>query len=185
MILKAQETLAIQVCFGPTLDGIVIPSTYRQDLENGKFAPLESAIIGVVENEGTLFTDPSINSFPAFRTWVTSLLSPDAQKNSSLVNDIVENRYPPQNFRMDYFQAAAAYAGDKQFKCPVLEFAHTLSEKIPTYLYSFERIPDVAAFDKINPFKYLGVVSLSHTFWMMFMNMLPYIVSYVREHVCL
>ncbi len=132
----------------PSVDGFVVQKPMREAFAAGGFEP-RPLIVGTTRDEGTLFHSP------LFAVEVTT----DAEYRAALGRRFGQSnvaaivaRYPVAAFGSPN-RALAEVTGDAFFVCPARQAARDAAAAgAPVYLYSFERLPEVAAFPGLGVF---------------------------------
>lgn len=118
-------------------DGVLLPRQPAEAFAQGAFHRVP-VVVGSTGDEGSIFVigDPGAQDWTALETRVRfwGLAAGIADR------DALVALYGPASYP-DPEAAYAAFVGDTAFVCPGRALARTLSDFVPTRLYSFERTP--------------------------------------------
>lgn len=148
--------------FAPHVDGDFLPDKVEVLLSTGKL-PKKEVLFGLNKDEGTYFL---VYGLPGFNVPGQSLITRnDFLKGVAIVMENASNltrdaaifqytEWTDENNRMKNRDLLGSLVGDHMFVCPLLEFAHSYSNRGgKTFLYSFDHQSSV------NPWpKWMGVM---------------------------
>ncbi len=163
------ERGTFQDIFFPTVDGDYIPAAPTRLLREGRFHKDISVIAGWTYNDGSIFTDTSLDSATGVDTYLQKAYP---NLNATTRQTLTTSLYP-----LDTFTAAAAISGapsayflqaaqiyrDINFACPAIDVTHRVAQyspQTPVYLYDF----NTTSFGLLEQFAnatFLGVIHTS------------------------
>jgi carboxylesterase type B len=154
-----------QDIFFPTVDGSYIPQAPSTLLRTGRFHKHVSVITGFNEDDGTLFTPPTLNDSDAVLEYL-HLAYPNITQStlSTLVSMYPVSQFTAKaqaNSISPYFYQAAQVYRDINFACPEIDVAHRVAGVgSPSYVYNLNTSSLTDILTLLNA-SFYGVVHLS------------------------